>query len=92
MSRLARDGTAETVSRDQILRRERAQGNIYFSVQLTSNRISNLTRLVLTLAIRVTIYTCIKGCPGGIDAKNGETHPLLVDDNPFLSLQVRGSW
>ena len=30
MSRLARDGTAEPVSRDQILRRERGQGNIYF--------------------------------------------------------------
>ena len=30
MSRLTRDGTAEPVSRGQILRRERGQGNIYF--------------------------------------------------------------
>ena len=30
MSRLTRDGTDETVSRDQILRRERGQGNINF--------------------------------------------------------------
>ena len=30
MSRLARDGTAETVSRDQILRYKRGQGNINF--------------------------------------------------------------
>ena len=30
MSRLKRDRTAEPVSRDQILRRERGQGNIYF--------------------------------------------------------------
>ena len=30
MSRLTRDGTAEPVSRDQILWRERGQGNIYF--------------------------------------------------------------
>ena len=30
MSRLAWDGTAETVSRDQILRRERGRGNIHF--------------------------------------------------------------
>ena len=30
MSRLTRDGTAEPVSRDQILRRERVQGNIHF--------------------------------------------------------------
>ena len=30
MSRLTRDGTAEPVSRDQILRHARGQGNIYF--------------------------------------------------------------
>ena len=30
MSRLARDGTVEPVSRDQIIRRERGQGNINF--------------------------------------------------------------
>ena len=30
MSRLTRDGTAEPVSRDQIFRRERGQGNIRF--------------------------------------------------------------
>ena len=30
MSRLTRDGTVETVSRDQILRREWGQGNIHF--------------------------------------------------------------
>ena len=30
MSRLTRDGTAEFVSRDKILRRERGQGNIDF--------------------------------------------------------------
>ena len=30
MSRLTRDGTAELVSRDQILRRARGQGNIHF--------------------------------------------------------------
>ena len=61
MSRLTRDGTAEPVSRDQILRREqRGQGNIhfpcsFFPVQLTTSRIGNLTRLIHTLAIFVTI-------------------------------------
>ena len=55
MSRLTRDGTAELVSRDQILRRERGQGNI-FPVQLTKCRIGNLTRLIHTLAICVTIH------------------------------------
>ena len=33
MSRLARDGTAEPVSRDQILRHARGQGNIHFPEQ-----------------------------------------------------------
>ena len=39
MSRLTRDGTAEPVSRDQILRHARGQGNIIFPVQLTTSRI-----------------------------------------------------
>ena len=30
MSRLKRDGTAKPVSRDQILRRKRGQGNVHF--------------------------------------------------------------
>ena len=53
--RLTRDGTAESVSRDKILRRERGQGNIIFPVQLTTSKIGNLTRLILTLAICVTM-------------------------------------
>ena len=79
MSRLTRDGIAEPVSRDQILRRERGPINIRLSfpypldywyevgmlryiyimpvVQLTTCRIGNLTRLILTLAICVTIHT-----------------------------------
>ena len=31
MSRLARDGLTEPVSRDQMLSRERGQGNVHFS-------------------------------------------------------------
>ena len=42
MSRLTRDGTAEPVSRDQILRRGRGQRNIIFPVQVTTSRIGNL--------------------------------------------------
>ena len=51
MSRLARDGTAEPVSRDQILGRKRGQEKISFPVELTTSRIGNLTRLTITLAI-----------------------------------------
>ena len=42
MSRLTRDGTAEPVSRDQVLRRERDTEKFIFSVQLTTSRIGNL--------------------------------------------------
>ena len=50
MSRLMRDETtAEPLSRDEILRRERGQVNIHFPcVQLTTSRIGNLTRLIWT--------------------------------------------
>ena len=59
MSRLTRDGTAEPVSRDQILRHARGQGNIIFPVQLTTSRIGNLTRLIHTLLHVMTIHTYI---------------------------------
>ena len=59
MSRLTRDGTAEPVSRDQILRHARGQGNIIFPVQLTTSRIGNLTRLIHTLLYVITIHTYI---------------------------------
>ena len=59
MSRLTRDGTAEPVSRDQILRRARGQGNIIFSVQLTTSRIGNLIRFIHSLLYVMTIHTYI---------------------------------
>ena len=43
---LTRDGTAEPVSRDHFLRRERGKGNIILSIQLITSRIGNLTRLI----------------------------------------------
>ena len=46
MSRLMRDRTAEPVSRDQIIRRERGQGNKIFPVKLTTSRIDNLYPVV----------------------------------------------
>ena len=57
MSRLTRDGTAEPLSRDQILRHARRQGKIIFPVQLTTSRIGNLTRLIQTLLYVMTIHT-----------------------------------
>ena len=60
MGRLARDGTAELVSRDQILWHARGQGNIFFPAQLTTSRIGNLTRLIHTLLYVMTIHTYIQ--------------------------------
>ena len=43
MSRLTRDGTAEPVSRDQILSANADRVILFFLVQLTTCRIGNLT-------------------------------------------------
>ena len=63
MSRLTRDGTAEPVSRDQILRHARGQGDTIFPVQLTTSRIGNLTRLIHTLLCVITIHTSVSLIP-----------------------------
>ena len=43
MNGLTRDGRAGPVSRDQIIRRVRGRGNVFFPVQLTTSRIGNHT-------------------------------------------------
>ena len=57
MSRLTRDGTAETVSRDQFSRANRDREIFVYPVQLTTSRIGNLTRLINTFTICVTRHT-----------------------------------
>ena len=60
MSRLTRDGTAETVSRDQILRHERGQENIHFSC--SADHEQDWQRYPVdpySFAICVTIHTYI---------------------------------
>ena len=52
MSRLTRDGTAKSVSRNQIIRRER---NL-FPVQLTMDRIGKLARLICTQMFVMTTH------------------------------------
>ena len=57
MSRLTRDGTAETVSRDQILRHERGQRNINFPCSADHEQDWQPYPLINTLAILcVTIH------------------------------------
>ena len=62
MSRLTRNGTAKSVSRDQILRRERDREILFFfifpvHVQLiTKNRIGNLINSIIRV-IHTLLYT-----------------------------------
>ena len=79
MSRLTRDGKAEPVSRDQILRHARGQGNIIFPVQLTTSRIGNLTRLIHTLLYVVTIHACVIAFP--VDMKYARLKDDLILDS-----------
>ena len=61
MSRLTRDGTVEPVSRDQILRRERGQGNINFLC--SADHVQDWQPYPVDpyscYCICVTIHTCI---------------------------------
>ena len=59
MSRLTRDGTAETVSRDQILRHEHGQGNINFSCSADREQDWQPYSVDPYSAICVTIHTHI---------------------------------
>ena len=74
MSRLTRDGTAEPISRDQILRHARGHRGIFiFPVELTTSRIGNLTRLIHTLLYLVcdmTIHTYIHRMGTGMDLRS----------------------
>ena len=95
MSRLTRGGTAEPVSRDQIFRHARGQGNnITFPVQLTTSRIGNLTRLIHTLLYVMTIHTYIQRrcCYKQTKVKCEVINNILlgvykiVRNNPFVRL------
>ena len=56
MSGLTRDGTADPFSRDQILRRERGQGNINLPCSADhTSRIDSHARLIFTLLNVLTI-------------------------------------
>ena len=56
MSRLTRDGTAETVSRDKILGRERGQGKVHFPCSAGHVQDGQPYTVVHTLATCVTIH------------------------------------
>ena len=51
------DGTAEPISRHQVLSANADMEMFIFPVQLTTSRIGNLTRLIHTFAVCVTIHS-----------------------------------
>ena len=88
INRLTQDGTAEPVSRDQILRHVRGQGNIIFPVQLTTSRIGNLTRLIHTLLYVMTIHihTCRSTTVSCSSKQKNNFQVCLVSDRPIKTL------
>ena len=66
MSRLMWDGTAEPVSRDQIIRRERGQGNIHCPCSADHEQDWYHARLIYTLLYVMAIQGC-KILRGGIE-------------------------
>ena len=75
MSRLTRDGTAEPVSQDQILRCERGQRNLIVPVQLTAIRISNLARLI---HIDLTAIQYLYYMPRGYQSRHRDTYEIMI--------------
>ena len=69
-----RDGTAELVSREKILRRERGQ-------ELTTSRIGNFTRLIHTLLLYVTTIHC---------RESADTGPVLLKEVPVTGAAFSG--
>ena len=57
MSGLARDRTAEPASRDQILRRERGQGKMYFPAQVNTSRIA--ATIIIPVDAQSTERVCV---------------------------------
>ena len=80
MSRLTWDGTAEPVSRDQILRREREQGNIHFPYSADHEQDWQPYPVIYTLATCVTIHA--------LQSNRGNTIIISGRDPPLCCRHV----
>ena len=100
MSRLTRDGTAEPVSRDQILRRERGQGNVHFPHFICSADPEQdwqpypIHPSILLLYACVTMLVCVCGAviPFILDLKLVDVPPGVTQEEGhtgFLHLLLR---
>ena len=77
MSRLTRDGTAEPARETKLSGANEDRDIINFSVQLTTSKIGNLTRLSHTLAICVPIHTTSSDTYFGF--KHSTSHRFTVN-------------
>ena len=91
MSRLTRDGTAKSVSRNQILRREREQGNFslfscpWTGLAMSMDRIGKLTRLICTQLFVMTTHAYIYTVGCTLNSR------LLSGHLGFVTGTLRGS-
>ena len=96
MSRLTRDGTAKPVSRDQILRRERGQGNVHFPCSADHEQDwQPYLWLILTLGISATIHTYIHKVVAGLkisqilfDTYLVDPHSCHICDHTYIELYI----
>ena len=87
MSRLTRDGTAEPISRDQIFRRERGQGNIHFPCSADHEQ-DRQPYPVDPYSCCMCNHTMSKRVNGNIDCKDKFTQKGLIG---FLNVYSIGS-
>ena len=77
MSKLARDGTAEPVSRDQILRREQGQRNIHFPCSADHEQ-DRQPYPVDPYSCHMCDHTYIRGCQSSLrSSKQGNIFSLI---------------
>ena len=94
MSRLTRDGTAEPVSRDQILRHARGQGNIHFPCSADHKQDWQPCPVDPYSAIcddHTYIHTCIPGSSKGKDQPGkvaNSARGQLNRENDFFPVPV----
>ena len=94
MSRLTQDATAKPISRDQIiLRRQRGQRKNNFPFQLTTSKISSLTRLILTLDL-CDDHTCSMHSDTSTElvkyCRYGHTYGKSMDQRGKVANPARG--
>ena len=90
-SRLTRDGTAEPVLRDQILRHERGQGNIHFSC--SADHVQDWQPYPVDpyscyMCDHTYIHTYIKGGAGAARPGNVPEGPILQATRREKDIQV----